>query len=65
VAVADFDSDGELDLAVFEGASSGLLDALTAVLRSAAEGRRIELTTTVRRPEPVPLTPATDWQAWR
>ena len=27
VAVADFDHDGELDLAVFEGASSGLLDA--------------------------------------
>jgi hypothetical protein len=27
VAIADFDSDGELDFAVFEGASSGLLDA--------------------------------------
>jgi hypothetical protein len=27
VAVADLDSDGELDLAVFEGAASGLLDA--------------------------------------
>jgi len=26
MAVADFDRDGELDLAVFEGASSGLLD---------------------------------------
>lgn len=26
VALADFDADGELDLAVFEGASSGLLD---------------------------------------
>ncbi|HEY6596362.1 MAG TPA: DUF6325 family protein [Asanoa sp.] len=26
VAVADLDSDGELDLAVFEGAASGLLD---------------------------------------
>jgi Family of unknown function (DUF6325) len=26
LAVADFDADGELDLAVFEGASSGLLD---------------------------------------
>src|SRR3954453_11507665 len=25
VAIADFDSDGELDFAVFEGASSGLL----------------------------------------
>jgi predicted dehydrogenase len=42
-----------------------VLDALTALLRSAAEGRRIELTTTVERPAPVPLTPATDWQAWR
>ena len=27
VAIADLDSDGELDLAVFEGASSGLLDS--------------------------------------
>ena len=26
MAIADFDQDGELDLAVFEGASSGLLD---------------------------------------
>ena len=26
MAIADFDSDGKLDLAVFEGASSGLLD---------------------------------------
>lgn len=26
LAVADFDADGELDLAVFEGATSGLLD---------------------------------------
>lgn len=26
MAVADFDNDGDLDLAVFEGASSGLLD---------------------------------------
>ena len=26
MAIADFDEDGELDLAVFEGASSGLLD---------------------------------------
>jgi predicted dehydrogenase len=41
-----------------------VLDALTALLRSAAEGRRIELTTTVERPAPVPLTPAADWKAW-
>jgi hypothetical protein len=27
MAIADFDADGKLDLAVFEGASSGLLDA--------------------------------------
>src|SRR3954471_6897066 len=27
LAIADLDSDGQLDLAVFEGASSGLLDA--------------------------------------
>lgn len=26
IAISDFDADGELDLAVFEGASSGLLD---------------------------------------
>jgi predicted dehydrogenase len=41
-----------------------VLDVLTALLRSAAEGRRIELTTTVERPAPVPLTPAADWRAW-
>ena len=41
-----------------------VLDALTALLRSAAEGRRIELTTTVERPAPVPFTPAADWKAW-
>jgi hypothetical protein len=27
MAIADFDSDGKLDLAIFEGATSGLLDA--------------------------------------
>ena len=41
-----------------------VLEVFTALMRSAAEGRRVELTTTVRRPEPVPLTPATDWKAW-
>jgi predicted dehydrogenase len=34
-----------------------VLEAMTALLRSAAEGRRIELTTTADRPEPVPLAP--------
>jgi predicted dehydrogenase len=33
-----------------------VLDAMTGLLRSAAEGRRIELTTTVDRPAPVPLS---------
>jgi predicted dehydrogenase len=33
-----------------------VLEAMTALLRSADEGRRIELTTTADRPEPVPLT---------
>ncbi|MEV7327363.1 Gfo/Idh/MocA family oxidoreductase [Micromonospora sp. NPDC093244] len=40
-----------------------VLDTMTALLRSAAEGRRIELTTVVRRPAPVPLTPVEDWTA--
>ncbi|GIJ45226.1 oxidoreductase [Virgisporangium aliadipatigenens] len=35
-----------------------VLDAMTALLRSAAEGRRIELSTTAERPPLVPLTPA-------
>ncbi|MEV8436124.1 Gfo/Idh/MocA family oxidoreductase [Actinosynnema sp. NPDC051121] len=34
-----------------------VLETMTAVLRAADEGRRIELTTTVERPAPVPLTP--------
>ncbi|WFE28239.1 Gfo/Idh/MocA family oxidoreductase [Solwaraspora sp. WMMD791] len=38
-----------------------VLDIMTALLRSAAEGRRIELTTAVDRPMPVPFTPAEDW----
>jgi predicted dehydrogenase len=40
-----------------------VLEVMTAVLRSAAEGHRIALTTTVARPTPVPLTPADDWRA--
>ena len=40
-----------------------VLEAMDALLRSAAEGRRVELTTTVERPPPVPLTPEADWKA--
>ena len=40
-----------------------VLDAMTSLLRSTDEGRRIELTTTTERPDPVPLTPATTWRA--
>ncbi|MET9394116.1 Gfo/Idh/MocA family oxidoreductase [Streptomyces sp. NPDC006624] len=47
-------ADGELALHV--------LEAMTALLRSAAEGRRVELTTTARVPAPVPLTPARVWR---
>jgi predicted dehydrogenase len=42
-----------------------VLEAMTALLRSAAEGRRIELTTTAERPPVVPLTPAEDWRDFR
>jgi predicted dehydrogenase len=38
-----------------------VLEAMTALLRSAAEGRRIELTTVAERPPAVPLTPLADW----
>ncbi|MBM0279345.1 Gfo/Idh/MocA family protein [Micromonospora tarensis] len=39
-----------------------VLDVMTTVLRSAEEGRRIELTTVTRRPPLVPLTPAENWR---
>ncbi|MFC3499712.1 Gfo/Idh/MocA family protein [Micromonospora krabiensis] len=42
-----------------------VLDTMTALLRSATEGRRIELTTVVQRPAPVPFTPAETWKAYR
>jgi predicted dehydrogenase len=42
-----------------------VLEAMTALLRSSAEGRRIELTTTVERPAPVPLTPLEAWRSSR
>ena len=39
-----------------------VLETMTALLRSSAEGRRIELSTSVERPDPVPLTPAEQWR---
>ncbi|GAA1643994.1 Gfo/Idh/MocA family protein [Actinoplanes couchii] len=39
-----------------------VLDAMTALQRSADEGRRIDLTTTAERPAPLPLVPATTWR---
>jgi predicted dehydrogenase len=39
-----------------------VLEVMTALLRSSAEGRRIELSTSVERPAPVPLTPAEKWR---
>jgi predicted dehydrogenase len=38
------------------------LEAMTALLQSAEDGRRVELTTTVERPDAVPLTPAAVWK---
>ena len=40
-----------------------VLETMTTLLRSAAEGRRIELTTVAERPEPVPLTAVEAWNA--
>ncbi|WP_329239497.1 Gfo/Idh/MocA family oxidoreductase [Streptomyces canus] len=39
-----------------------VLETMTALLRSSAEGRRIELSTSVERPVPVPLTPVREWR---
>ncbi|MFJ4201043.1 Gfo/Idh/MocA family protein [Streptomyces sviceus] len=39
-----------------------VLETMTALLRSSAEGRRIELSTSVERPAPVPLTPPEKWR---
>ncbi|MFI9639214.1 Gfo/Idh/MocA family protein [Micromonospora sp. NPDC051925] len=39
-----------------------VLDTMTGLLRAAAEGRRIELTTVVERPVPVPLVPVEEWR---
>lgn len=40
-----------------------VLDAMTALLRSAEVGRRVDLGTTAARPAPVPLTPARTWRS--
>ena len=42
-----------------------VLDAMTSLLRSAAEDRRIDLTTTAERPDPIPLISATTWRRAR
>ncbi|MEU8421523.1 Gfo/Idh/MocA family oxidoreductase [Micromonospora sp. NPDC048835] len=39
-----------------------VLETMTSLLRSATEGRRIELSTTVERPVAVPLTPVGQWK---
>jgi predicted dehydrogenase len=39
-----------------------VLETMTALLRSSAEGRRIELTTSAEVPAPVPLTSAREWR---
>ncbi|WP_030486981.1 Gfo/Idh/MocA family protein [Micromonospora chokoriensis] len=39
-----------------------VLETMTSLLQSAAEGRRIELTTVVQRPAPVALTPVEAWK---
>ncbi|RKR92895.1 putative dehydrogenase [Micromonospora pisi] len=40
-----------------------VLETMTALLGSAVEGRRIELTTVAERPALVPLTPLEEWKA--
>ncbi|WP_030321771.1 Gfo/Idh/MocA family protein [Streptomyces sp. NRRL B-3229] len=39
-----------------------VLETMTALLRSSVEGHRIELSTSVERPAPVPLTPEEQWR---
>jgi predicted dehydrogenase len=40
-----------------------VLEVMTALLRSAEAGRRLDIETTVERPEPVPFTAHADWTA--
>ncbi|GGM88760.1 oxidoreductase [Lentzea pudingi] len=42
-----------------------VLETMTAVLRAADEGQRIELTTTAERPSPVPLISVDEWRRRR
>ena len=41
-----------------------VLDVMTSLLRSAREGRRIDVATTAERPEIMPLTPSSEWRSW-
>ena len=58
---------GLIDQLRSEGRAGGglalhVLEVMTALLDSAAQGRRLTLTTTAERPTPVPLTPAETWR---
>jgi predicted dehydrogenase len=55
-----------IDAAMGGGRASGalalhVLDVMESLLRSSAEGRRVEIGSTVERPPLVPLTPAAEW----
>ena len=39
------------------------MEIMTGLLRSAKEGTRVDLTTTATRPDPVPLTPLSEWRS--
>ncbi|WP_436535833.1 Gfo/Idh/MocA family protein [Actinoplanes sp. HUAS TT8] len=60
---------GLLDMITAETPRAGgalalhVLDAMTSLLRSAEEGRRIDLTTSVERPSAVPLTAPEQWRS--
>jgi predicted dehydrogenase len=41
-----------------------VLEVMTSLIRSAHEGRRLAITSTVERPEAVPFTPAETWRNW-
>ncbi|MFE5813952.1 Gfo/Idh/MocA family protein [Streptomyces sp. NPDC056479] len=63
VGLLDFVTAGERRAPRASGALAlHVLETMTALLRSAAEGRRIELTTSAEPPAPVPLTAAEEWR---